>query len=62
MEYGGFDGLNRKQYKEGFVGMTKDTVSEDAILIAKATMTSNAMKTATSDIFAAFETVKGGAK
>ncbi len=62
VEYGGFDGLNRKEYKNGFAGMTKDTVSDDAILIAKATMTSNAMKTATADIFAAFETVKGGAE
>ena len=61
VEYGGFAGLNRKTYKEGFVGMTEDTVADEAILIAKATMTSNAMKTATNDIFAAFKTVKGGA-
>ena len=53
--------LDEKSYKEGFQGLTSGTYTGEQCLISGATMTTNAMKTATSDIFAAFETLKGGA-
>ena len=52
--------LDEPSYKAGFAGLTADWSGEQA-LISGATMTSEAMKTATNDIFAAFEILKGGA-
>lgn len=48
-------------YTDGFIGLTDETF-EDQAIIATATMTSNAVKTATKDAFAAFESIKGGAQ
>ena len=45
-------------YKEGFVGITGDTWNGDAAIIATATLTTNAMKEATTDAFASFESIK----
>lgn len=56
----GFGGMNVTEYKNGFVGMTYDTWTGDQAIIATATMTSNAMKQSTTDVFAAFDSVKGG--
>ena len=42
--------------------MTAGTWSDDVAQISGATMTSDAMRVATKDIFDAFETVKGGAQ
>lgn len=53
--------LDEPSYKAGFAGLTAGTFTGDQAIISGATMTTNAMKTATSDIFAAFETLKGGA-
>ena len=53
--------LDEKSYKEGFMGLTSGTFTGDQALISGATMTSNAVKTATNDVFAAFEILKGGA-
>ena len=53
--------LEPTSYKAGFNGLTADTWTGEQAVITGATMTSDAMKTATNDIFAAFETVKGGA-
>ena len=47
-------------YKGGFVGQTSETWNDDIAVIATATMTSNAMKQATKDAFAAFNSIKGG--
>jgi hypothetical protein len=55
-----FGGMDPAAYKEGFIGSTVDTWTGDAAVIATATMTSNAMKEATSDAFAAFDSIKGG--
>ena len=55
-----FGGMNVSEYKEGFIGITGDTWTGDAAVIATATMTSNAMKEATTDAFAAFDSIKGG--
>ena len=55
-----FGGMNVSEYKEGFVGLTGDTWTGDAAVIATATMTSNAMKEATADAFASFDSMKGG--
>ena len=53
--------LEPTSYKAGFNGLTADTWTGEQAVITGATMTTDAMKTATNDIFAAFETVKGGA-
>ena len=53
--------LDEPSYKAGFAGLTADTWTGEQALIAGATMTSDAMKTATNDIFAAYEILKGGA-
>ena len=58
-EYGGFLGLP-ENYREGFVGITGDTFTGNEVIISAATMSSNAIKAATEDIFAAFDSVKGG--
>lgn len=52
---------NVENYRNGFVGVTKDTYTGEETLTATVTITNNAVKEATNDIFAAFETVKGGA-
>ena len=49
-----FGGMNDAEYKDGFVGNDINSWSEDKAVIATATMTSNAMKQATADVFAAF--------
>ena len=51
-----FGGVNESEYNAGFEGKTSDTWTEDTAVIATATMTSNAMKQATADVFAAFNT------
>lgn len=56
-----FNGKDDASYRAGFVGLTADTFTGEQAMNATATMTSNAVKAATNDIFAAFETVKGGA-
>ena len=55
-----FGGMDTPAYKEGFEGFTGDTWTGDAAIIATATMTSNAMKQSTEDIFAAFNSITGG--
>ena len=57
-----FGGMDVGAYKEGFVGITGDTFTGDEVIIATATMTSNAMKEATEDTFEAFNALKGGAQ
>lgn len=56
-----FNGKDDASYKAGFVGLTVDSFTGEQAINATATMTSNAVKEATNDIFAAFKTVKGGA-
>ena len=53
--------LDEPSYKAGFAGLTADTWNGEQALIAGATMTSDSIKTATNDIFAAYEILKGGA-
>ena len=55
-----FGGMDVSAYKEGFVGATGESWSDDVAVIATATMTSNAVKESTKDAFAAFESIKGG--
>ena len=57
-----FGGMDIAAYKAGFEGLTYDTWTGDAAVIATATMTSNAMKQSTEDAFAAFNAIKGGAQ
>ena len=52
--------LEESSYKAGFAGLNKDSWTGDQALISGATMTTDAMKTATNDIFAAYEILKGG--
>ncbi len=47
-------------YKEGFVGATSETYTEDIAVIGGATMSTNCVKSAVNDSFAAFENIKGG--
>ena len=47
--------------KAGFNGLTADTWTGEQAVITGATMTSDAVKTSTNDIFAAYEILKGGA-
>lgn len=58
--FASFGGVNESEYFAGFTGRAFDTWNEDAALIATATMTSEAMKTAVSDIFTAFQSIRGG--
>ena len=58
--FGSFGGMNTADYKNGFVGITTDTWTGDAAIIATATMTSNAMKESTTDAFAAFASIEKG--
>ena len=53
--------LDEPSYKAGFAGLTSGSWNGEQALIAGATMTTDAMKTATNDIFAAYEILKGGA-
>ena len=46
--------LNEKEYKEGFLGLTADSYTGEQALITGATMSSDAMDTATRDVFEAF--------
>lgn len=57
-----FGGMDITAYKEGFVGITGDTFTGDEVIIATATMTSNAVKQSTQDTFDAFNALKGGAQ
>ncbi len=57
-----FGGMDVAAYKAGFEGLTSETWTGDAAVIATATMTSNAMKQSTEDAFAAFNAIKGGAQ
>ena len=50
-KYNSYEGL--------FGGMTSGTL-DDSVLISGATISSTAIKTATADVFAAFESIKGG--
>lgn len=52
--------LDEPSYKAGFAGLTADTWTGEQALISGATMTSDAVKTATNDIFAVFAALKGG--
>jgi len=49
--------LDEPSYKEGFAGLTADSWTGEQALISGATMTSNAMKAATDDAFAAFAAI-----
>ena len=60
--FGNFGGMDVGSYKAGFEGLTPETWTGDAAVIATATMTSNAMKQSTEDAFAAFNSIKGGAQ
>lgn len=57
-----FGGMDPTAYKDGFVGITGDTFTGDEAIIATATMTSNAIKESTKDVFDAFNALKGGAQ
>ena len=50
--------LDPQSYKDGFVGVTGETMTDDVAFISGATMTTNAVKTATHDVFDAFATLK----
>ena len=50
--------LDAPSYKEGFVGLTGETMSDDVAFISGATVTTNAVRTATEDVFAAFAILK----
>ena len=60
--FGAFAGMDAVAYKNGFAGLTTDTWTGDQAMIATATMTSNAMKQSTSDAFATFNAINGGAQ
>lgn len=49
--------LDEPSYKEGFVGLTADSYTGEQALIAGATMSSDAVNTATNDAFAAFAAI-----
>ena len=49
--------LDEPSYKEGFVGLTADSYTGEQALIAGATMSSDAVNTATNDVFAAFAAI-----
>ena len=57
-----FAGMDDAAYKAGFEGLTTETWTGDAAVIATATMTSNAVKQSTDDAFATFNAIKGGAQ
>ncbi len=49
--------LDEGSYKEGFIGLTADAYSGEQALIAGATMSSDAVDTATRDVFEAFRLI-----
>ena len=53
--------LEPSSYKAGFKGLTSDSWTGEQAVISGATMTSDAVKTSTNDIFAAYDILKGGA-
>ena len=53
------DTVNLTDYKNGFVGQT---AVGDNVMISGATMTSNAVKQSTADVFETFKSITGGAK
>ncbi|MBR5537896.1 MAG: FMN-binding protein [Clostridia bacterium] len=53
--------LDPAAYKAGFQGLTADTWTGEQAIISGATMTSDAVKTSTNDIFEAYNILKGGA-
>ena len=55
-----FGGMDTAAYKGGFVGKTSESWTDDTAVIATATMTSNAMKQSTKDIFDAFKSMNIG--
>ena len=52
--------LDEPSYKAGFAGLTGESWTGEQAVIAGATMTSDSVKTATNDVFAAFAALKGG--
>jgi len=52
--------LDESAYKAGFEGLTAETFDESVTLISGATITSDAVATATRDVFAAFEALVTG--
>ena len=50
--------LDESAYKAGFTGLTVDSFTAEDTLIAGATMSSNAVKTAVYDVFAAFQNLQ----
>ena len=54
--------LDKDSYKEGFIGQTADTFSDDIALISGATMSSDAVATAANDVFEAFSLIGGVAQ
>lgn len=57
--YNGYT-LDESAYKAGFEGLTAETFDESVTLISGATITSDAVATATRDVFAAFEALVTG--
>ena len=53
--------LDETSYKAGFVGLTAETWTGEQAFISGATMTADAITVATNDMFAAFQTLTGGA-
>jgi len=61
--FNAFAGMDTSAYKQGFAGLTSETFTGEQAVIATATMSSNAMKQAVNDAFAAFDALtKGGAQ
>ena len=56
------DTVDQPAYKSGFNGMAADSSSADAGMISGATMTSNAVRQAITDSFAAFAQLQNGGK
>ena len=50
--------LDESSYKAGFTGLTADSFTAEDTLIAGATLSSNAVKTAVNDVFAAFQNLQ----
>ena len=51
--------LDEPSYKEGFLGLTAESFNGEQALIAGATMSTDAVDTATRDVFEAFGLLKG---
>ena len=50
--------LDEPSYKAGFAGLTADSFTGEDTLISGATISSNAVKTAVYDVFAAFKNLQ----